>query len=521
MVAFLKKKFYSLTSLVQKADRMTVAKNIFTVLTIVLIILTSGYSATEFSFSNRLVAVFYISLFLCCFILFVLNLPFSKINKTKLIDTIKKHLNLKNILVGLVIFLLLISIILTSFKNNNFNGAVRFTLVFLSSLLLVFTISFEKFCKLFCWSMFIVCLISLSVFAVASVLGASGGTGLDYTSRNAGIINYGYLSFFIVESGSPNSVLLRLCGPFWEPSIFAALLIVAFILLILSDLKNKLPLYIVYAVALFFTFSTGGFLMIIFVFLMLISEKLANPLKRIIIVGTLAAIFIGLIILAVGPMLPFLVKTFPVVFGKMRNGAFTNVRFYSFSYLCKAFVKSPIIGHGINGARLEYLSLFGDAYDHSLTSTTGLLLASFGIIGGVVAFLTIILPVLNERYNNTTLVILAAGIFVLVNLENMLMISAISLFIIFLNKEALYGKQCLEYATENKSRVIDYLIGQSETGKTNKNLAGLFVIKGLSLIVALFAIPIYNTYFITNEAYGIWSVIISVLTWSLLPTICI
>ena len=516
MTCFLKNRLYKLSTFAKTFDTVTFLKNIFSVLIITLIVLTSGYSGTEFFFTNRFVAVLYVSLFLCSLILFLFNLPFRRIKLFNLKKAIKNNANYKNVALVILGVLFLVAIFATSFKDNNFNGAIRFTLILLSSVLIVTTVPFKKFCKLFCWTMFFVCLVTLVVYLVSFIVGVSGATSFTTTEKGTTVLSFGWFSFFLTNYYSSNLILTRLCGPFWEPSIFAAMLIIALFLLILSDLRNKLPFYLIFLVSLFLTYSTGGILMLIFVLLMVLSEKLYNPRNRIITVSLIAGAFIGLAFLAFGPLLPSLTKRFPTVFGKLENGVFSNIRFHSLSFLFKAFLQSPIFGSGLHGARIRYLSMYNSTLETSITSTTGMLLASFGIIGGIIALLSLVIPVLNEKYNNTTLIVLFFGVFVLINLENMIMVSVVILFIAYLNKEALYGEKCLITVYREEPKVFDYLIGKTESGKTNKNLFGLLVIKGLSLIIALFAIPVYNTYFITNEAYGIWSVIISILTWTLL-----
>ena len=148
MLSFLKEKLYSVKTYFFNIDKRSVLKNFFTILTIGLILLTSGYSATEFSFSNRFVAILYLALFISSFCLFFAYLPYRKLDKNIFnlaFDKIKKP----KVLCLIIFFILfVVTVLLTCFKDGNFNGAIRLLLIVFSSILIAATVPFKKICRL-------------------------------------------------------------------------------------------------------------------------------------------------------------------------------------------------------------------------------------------------------------------------------------------------------------------------------------------------------------------------------------
>ncbi|WP_343246838.1 hypothetical protein [Diplocloster hominis] len=61
---------------------------------------------------------------------------------------------------------------------------------------------------------------------------------------------------------------------------------------------------------------------------------------------------------------------------------------------------------------------------------------------------------------------------------------------------------------------INYLLKTSENNKAVlKNIIGAFIVRGGSLIVSLFTMPVYIHFFANQESLGIWYTILSVLNW--------
>ena len=84
----------------------------------------------------------------------------------------------------------------------------------------------------------------------------------------------------------------RNCGPFWEPGMFAVYLNLALFINV-ALLDNKRSVNIILGIALFTTFSTGGyvtFLFVLLLFLSLSSNNKSNVLNKGLLLGAIIAI---------------------------------------------------------------------------------------------------------------------------------------------------------------------------------------------------------------------------------------
>lgn len=503
-----------------KEKKTLFLKKLFTIAFAVLIIITSGYAGLEFYFSNTISAILYLLLLLFSLSLLIYNIPYNFFKKKELVSALKNIKSFKNILVLVVFVSLLLSILISLFTPSNFNGTVRFLLIFVSALLIVSSISFEHFSKIYCYALFIICLISLGIYCVALTLYADGATNFFIESNGAIVYSYSFINFFVKiwwNYRNASSSLLRMSGPFWEPSIFAALINIGLVLIILSKkIRFKALFSIPLIISLILTFSTGGYFFVLLLIPLLLSTKIQNNKKRVIILSTYFILIVIAVLLCLGPLLPYLIELFPTIFGKFASDD-PIVRFNSFSLLFEVFLDSPIFGSGIFGAQSKYISLFPpNSSDTSLTSTYGLLIAAFGIPGCLLVILIIVAPLMTKYRRMSTNLIVVAILTVLMNLQNMLMVSAATTVILFFAKEGLYGDLNLSEKPDSSKLVNKLMISQSETGTTSKNMVGLLLIKGLSMVAGIFTIPIYNSFFVTDELYGTWSVVMSILSWVLL-----
>ena len=256
--------------------------------------------------------------------------------------------------------------------------------------------------------------------------------------------------------------------------------------------------------------------MALFLVPLIFSIKIKNKTKKTIAVIASIGIIAALAFLLLGPLMPLLIKVFPTLFGKFQDGI-ENVRFVSIFYLFEVFLKSPLFGSGINGARIQYISMFpSNAVDRSITSTYAFLPAAFGISGLLLLLIFIASPLFSKSKNAYTNFVVMLILLVLMNLQNMLMISAIILVLVGFVKDGMYGEINLKESFSDDPKIIDKVLNKTEKGQANKNMLGLLAIKGISMFVGIFAIPVYNSFFVTDELYGSWAVVISVLSWTLL-----
>lgn len=62
---------------------------------------------------------------------------------------------------------------------------------------------------------------------------------------------------------------------------------------------------------------------------------------------------------------------------------------------------------------------------------------------------------------------------------------------------------------------IKIFLGSKENKNLYSNIVGAFIIKGLSLIISLFTMPAYMSFFSDQEVLGVWFTLLSVLNWVL------
>lgn len=178
----------------------------------------------------------------------------------------------------------------------------------------------------------------------------------------------------------------RNCGPFWEPSIFAAYLVLAMCINLVLDDEYRLGFggMFLLVVTLLTTKSTGGYIMGIMAFgFYLVKNKQYNPV-------------VYLIVLLILIMLPFfsdyiiykLMQYDEVMFSKLFNFSESGTsltRLFSMRINYHIFLDHPIFGIGLGEAGEAYLK-YRRAYAPlglapAQTSTSMLFMAAFGIPG--------------------------------------------------------------------------------------------------------------------------------------------
>ncbi|MBQ7249914.1 MAG: hypothetical protein IJS37_00995 [Bacilli bacterium] len=490
-----------------------------------LIVLTSGFSATEFYFNNTVVGALHLGLFVFSFAVFFLRAHpryWADLFKKK---RFKELINLKTIIIVGILLLCLVSLLINVFRNDNLNGAIRALLIFGSAILLVFSIPFRKFAYAYCIGMTAICLLSLVIYPIALSISAGGATTFYRTGGGEIILSYGFLSSFIRywNWSSSSELIARMCGPFWEPSIFGSLIAIAMAFLVVFKFKRRIVMLIPMLLCMLLTVSVGGYVLALFcVFLELSTRFRGEGKKRYIIVGVSLGGVALLAFLALGPLLPLLTHLLPSIFYKFANAdsGSVMVRAKSFSIFMQVFMKSPLIGFGPNGALKQYEAILAiTSKDISATSTFGYWMASLGIPGIFLIGLLFIAPIIfNRDHDKFTFGLFGVFLILIFNLENVRFVVGAMLPLMFFAKEGLFGPISMETSNvaweyENTKAM---LTKPGEDSRAARNLIGSLIVKVLAMLVGLFTVPVYNRFFQTNELYGAWSVIISILAWTLL-----
>lgn len=491
------------------------------------LLLTSGYSATDFYFSNKISGIIHLLLFVSSFLFFVASVkPKSLIGLLKSKGVLKRLLNIKALSFSITFLLLFISIAINSFRMNNANGVLRLILISSSAFFIVSSISFKTFAKYFCYFLFAICTISLVIYPLALISSTSSSTVLFNTGTGNVVVSYGFLNFFLRywHWSSMQDLINRMCGPFWEPSIFAAIISLGFLFLVQIRPRYWRIMLVAYIPCMILTFSTGGYFVSVLCLLYALSFKFKTTQSRTLFIIISLGVIALLLILFLGPLLPIMANLLPSIFDKFVYSGYSSssfdIRANSFSIFMRVFSKSPLIGFGPNGAIKQYELLLLDSSDRAATSTIGFWMACFGIPGIFLITLLFIFPFFfNSNYKKPEMYFLGIIVLLLLNLENFYFVSTMIVFVFYFCKESIFGKTTISNYFANDDMTVKNLLlspSSSESNTLFKNLNGSLIIKGLSMLVGLLTVPVYNSFFGTDELYGIWSVMISILSWSLL-----
>lgn len=489
-----------------------------TTLIVVLLFLFSGNAYVEFAISKRLEALLLLSLLGISGILFLLNISFVKVKNFVL--SLKSNLKNKKTILTLIFWAVFIglaaaTLIINIVSNRgNFTGILRTISVYATIVMLVVTYKKERIIDTFLLSVRILIIASLAVFILSLFLPSHYVTEIYVTKANTLVYNYFHLSYILRSWGYISVGIPRFSSIFWEPSIAAGVLSIALFVRIFYKKHSMFDTFL-YVIAVVFTLSTGGIflfgLLFIYYIMTVLDKREKIVFGSIILVGSIFAfIFRESIFSALATLSPQL-------FGKLATqSASFLTRLNSLPTFIKIFGEKPIFGHGPFGAITRYYEVIAGSSLDAATSTFGFFIAAFGFIGIFLVALIITAPLfLQEKWTNR---IFASLFFiVLLNLQNVPFLALFMLFPVIFILEGVFNKKAS--LTENNpvnERVYAYFfMSKTEGSAVVKNINGALIIKGLSMIVGIIAIPVYRTFFISEEYYGLWMAIISILTWIL------
>jgi hypothetical protein len=306
-----------------------------------------------------------------------------------------------------------------------------------------------------------------------------------------------------------------MAGPFWEPSIFGAVLSLALLLTNLFIKKKRYLYWGIFGICLLLSRSTGGILLGLLSFAALLFENPSKKIRIIRISILLSSIACAILLLVF--LLPNLQKMFPTFLSKISLDSVTfTTRLYSPYYFFLVFLKKPVIGLGPQVAFSTYSSIVDATTVDSATSSFGFFTASFGIPGLLYCLLILVAPFFVKRWNFSTRIIVSLFSLLLFNLENIAYLSIFLLFASYCQKEGLFGTLYLSTSTPEPDKGRNLLFAKSGDGSLARNLNGSLLVKGASMLVGVVAIPVYNRYFVSDDLYGAWLTVVSVLSWTLL-----
>lgn len=225
------------------------------------------------------------------------------------------------------------SLIVTILVNQYLTGGylVQFWIVLLAFLIVRY-IDFEKFCAFFSKIMFCLSIISLFFFAVYTLF-PSAFSIVPVTTNYANTEFYNIYVCVLFRTTD----IIRNTSIFREPGVFVVYLIIAIIIELFKLKRSKYLL--IYVIALFSTFSTAGYIILLLIVATKIFEN--NVKKSHVYIGVTLILFVVL-------FWPFIGEA---VFGKFEEEnagyASTLSRVSSVTVPFSIFLESPLWGNGI------------------------------------------------------------------------------------------------------------------------------------------------------------------------------
>lgn len=502
LIISIKNKLYSLTT---KVKKLLSNIDFWDYLTVALCFLCSGYALfTTGNTTPRTVTTLLTCLIVICRYVLSFNTHIAsefKNNKKTLIPT-----------PTIICFGLLgLAAAITLFLNKEtmfFISYVYFGISVICAFLLCRIITFQKFAKIFCEILALLCCISITIFFIQLISGSIIGFSF-FELKYSIVSNFLYINF-------QNIFLNRIQSIFWEPGVFASFVLIgsAFELMVLEK-KNYFRLGI-FLFSLILTFSTAGYflyLLIAAIFIDDIFKKTKFKLIYEILFFPLLALFVGLIF----AFPTQLSKILPSVFGKLVDAtqSFTT-RLYSPLVNLEIFKLRPIFGSGIQGANSAYAEAiikYSTIMD-AQTSTTTSLLSKFGIFGIIPTFMLVFGILFYEKKNIFKLICLTLLMLFIINKEpheNILITWILMFYFVYesFDKKTLNKRFSHLPVLTLKQKIFH----TNQDSSLAKNTIVSIIIKGIALLVSFFSVPIFSKYFSNDIAYGVWLTILSIINW--------
>lgn len=348
---------------------------------------------------------------ICRFVLLILIVLFIFINKGKIsLKLIKKN--------STALFLILTS--LPSFiKNFSFIGFSQWESYFTAVLYAFFLVLVSEKKQLF--KTYVKVMFYISIFSlICYMLFVITGLPVDWmpliTKTTDSNIQYRSLILYNIWT----TEFTRNCGPFWEPSIYAAYLVFALILRLFwlePDKNSKIEIIILF-ITIISTSSTGGYILLLLTILMYIWKRQFHSFIAIII-----TLSIALIIVFFGQnILNWLVTINYDIFIKItefKTMGTTTTRMVSIATNLAIWINNIFVGVGFGGIDAQYeiwkMIIGGSALDAAQTSTTFLFLGSLGIFGIYYTYVWIKAAICTKRINIVQKILFLIIIFFILN----------------------------------------------------------------------------------------------------------
>lgn len=285
---------------------------------------------------------------------------------------------------GIFSFCMLMSAI---FNNNLMIGYGLRIIIMGSGFLFAAVFSRDKFMYIFEKVIYVIAFVSLVLFALKMFLPSA--FSLFPTIYNTQSLPFYNVFIWVIPKWSRD--VLRLYGPFREPGVFQMYLNLALLFFIKLNGKLTLKRAIVYIGALIITYSTTGYIVLLFTLLYYVFEKESTGARA-------QKNFMVFLILTSIVVLSFYTTLFSAdsfVFGKLFNdGSKSGIaRFASIFGNLSIFASSPVFGVGITRLSDLFIDYCYSHYGFANTSNTSTIFvpfATFGLLYGTLWVMSLI-----------------------------------------------------------------------------------------------------------------------------------
>lgn len=492
-----------------KANKELLKKFLFssvipTIIAIV-ILCTSGYAySTKLGRSDTALAISLLCLLLFLVVLMVVTTKVDTIEKLRHPFKNLKQLFSVTLIICVLFLVSFIVLTIVNLPNNDISTILHYFVLVIIGLCFCKVIPFKTFAKYFSNALVILSVISLVLFASFLVSGSSFVTDVFYNS-----IGTTYYSFFGVFF-TLNHALYRNSGPFWEPGLFSTFLVLGLLFEILFKEKLNKVKIIILALTIVTTFSTAGILLaLLMIPLAFAVKKKKKPFW--ISLSITIALFGIVVFLSLLPIeIPFISDV--LLKFNITNGSFMT-RIQSIIYDFQFFSQSYSLGYGPNRFDELYLEAIKDnVYCNSQTSTVGWLCGAFGFAGYFILleFFIFMFLIIKSKRGIIPAIFVSLIAFLIMNKEPQY---SFSIFWIFMFYPFFEDSRA---AKKGFTLWDKYKAASDNSKKTVTSLTGSILIKGLALFVALFTFPLYIAFFSNDAILGVWSTLLSILSWVLM-----
>lgn len=273
-------------------------------------------------------------------------------------------------------------VILSMLFNIDFRpGYIFIIMIYLVCVLLTTLYTFDEIYAYFTRVMYVICIFSLFGYLMQALVPSV----LNYfpVIENIDHRNFYFLGFTNVLFRYDS--FLRNWGPFREPGVFQAFVIIALIYCLFREKKISLKKVVVFSLAIVTTFSTTGYIAYFLVLFACISARKNQMSKlqiRVMYIVIVLAL-VGLLYLTFATDIMYK-QGYGSVFGKM-FGAYENKSFSarkaSIFVNIKMFLDNPIVGKGISYVDTMFMPLTTTMYGVQTYDNTNMLfiqLARYG-----------------------------------------------------------------------------------------------------------------------------------------------